>query len=129
MSRDSEKKIEASNINRRKAERHPIINFVWYKVLENNSEKLAKSPEGISKMCDISATGIGLYVTEIVPVGKNVFMEVIADKFNLSMIGEIVHSRVEEDGYFRLGISFVVVPPNDRLLLSRMFGGSDGKRH
>ena len=104
--------------NRRKAKRHPKVSFVWYQCVD---EALAP---GISKMCDISTTGLGLYVPREIPVGKTLFLEITlaGSSETLSMLGRIVRAVPQGDQGTYLGIEFTVVPPNHQLKLARLFG-------
>ncbi len=109
----------ASDMERRVATRHPLVHFVWFKLIEDDQAKTQDSPEGIAKLADISETGVGLHVTTPIPVGKTAFIEIVTKKFSLSCIGQIVYARKANEKYHRIGIHFTIVPPNDRLLLSR----------
>jgi hypothetical protein len=107
---------------RRITKRHSLVRFVWYKVLSNEFDQLESSLEGISKSCDISETGVGLYATSHIPVNTPVFLEIATLKFNISCIGKVAYSRQSEKNYFRIGVRFVLLPPNDRILLVEHFG-------
>ncbi len=119
---EADKSIE----DERTAPRKDLVQLVWYKVLDVDPEGMDPAPEGISKMCDISATGIGLQVTHPLPIGNFIFTEISTRSFTLSAVGRIVYSRLEEGGLFRIGIHFLVIPPNDRWYLFKFFKG-DGK--
>ena len=105
--------------DKREDVRHPVINFVWYKLLEGTKQGIIESPEGVSQMCDISPAGIGLYVAQDIPIGSLMFLEVILNKMHIGIIGEVAHSRNEKEGYYRVGINFLVIPPNNRLRLHK----------
>ncbi len=121
-----EKKEEKKEIlgtrDRREATRHILVNLMWYKILDDESGETGPSGEGISKSRDISETGVGIYVTRPMPVGKNIFIELAVKDFSLSALGKIVYSTPTSDGYHRVGIKFVVVPPKEHLLLIKRFG-------
>ena len=112
------------------APRREMVRLVWYKILEDGPEEeqggTGAACEGISKMCDISASGMGLYVAEQLPIGRIIFTEVSTRSFTFSAVGRIVYSKAQEDGFFRIGINFLIVPPNDRWYLIRHFK-DDGK--
>ena len=112
-----------SEEERRRASRYALVHFVWFKVVEDDLEKTGASLEGICKISDISETGMGLYATVQVPVGKRAFFEIVTRHFNLSCVGEVVHSSKANERYYRVGVRFSIVPPNDRLLLSQYFAG------
>jgi c-di-GMP-binding flagellar brake protein YcgR len=111
-------------LDRREAPRTLTVDFVWYKVLDTDGD-LEKSEEGIFKMRDISHTGLGLYVTKPLPVGTLVFIEICSRMLRLSAVGEVVNIRETKQGYFRIGIRFRVMPPNDRLALMTFWKKND----
>lgn len=125
MSGDDSKKDSVLEGDRRVASRHTTVKFVWYKVLplESNGEDFPN--EGISKTCDISETGIGLHVPRGLPNGRQIFIEINTKEFNLSAVGKIIYSRATMEGYHRVGVHFLVVPPSDRLLLAKHFGKNE----
>jgi hypothetical protein len=110
----------------RQYQRRPVVRFIWYKLLEDDNETSEYNSEGISKTCDISSSGIGIYVTTELPLGKLIFIEVAAHEFGISAVGKITNVRPSAKKYFRVGIHFTIVPPNDRLKLGE-FLGSHGK--
>ncbi len=118
MSPDRDKPITTSSLDRRSSKRHSAVDFVWYKVLKEKGSEQYSSLEGVSKMCDISKTGIGIYVTQKLPVGQYVFLELAANKLNLSAVGEIVSDIRIKENYYRVGIRFTIIPPNDRMTLT-----------
>jgi len=75
---------------RRCSTRLPVVNIVWYKILEDDWDAQESSLEGVSRMCDISHHGIGLLVTQDLPIGKHVFVEATLQKFSVSAVGVVV---------------------------------------
>lgn len=122
MTVNNDREASIKSEERRIAKRHSLVRFVWYKVLTNEFDQLESSLEGISKSCDISETGVGLYTTSPIPIGTPVFLEIATLKFNISCIGKVAYSRQSENNYFRIGVRFVLLPPNDRILLVEHFG-------
>ena len=110
-----------SDDERRRASRYALVHFVWFKVVEDDPGKTAGSLEGICKIEDLSETGMGLFATVQVPVGRNAFFEIVTRHFSLSCMGRFVYSRKVDERYNRVGVRFSIVPPNDRLLLSQYF--------
>lgn len=110
-----------SGIDDRVATRHLTINFVWYKIIEDEEDS-ERQDEGISKSSDLSETGVGILMTRLIPKGKKVFIEIATKNFNISAVGKIVYTKYEEEGFYRVGIQFIVIPPNDLLLLKKHFG-------
>jgi hypothetical protein len=121
MTGDDGKKDSVSEGDRRVAIRHITVKFVWYKVLPQESDGEDFPNEGISKTCDISETGIGLHVPRGLPLGRQIFIEINTKEFNLSAVGKIIYSKATMEGYHRVGVHFVVIPPNDLLLLKKHF--------
>ena len=126
MNRRSDNPADDPVEERRQAARHPIIDFVWYKIIDENMEATDIESEGVSKMCDISRTGIGIYVTRKLPLHKLIFIELAANRIRLSAVGQIVNVREINEGSYRMGIRFLIIPPNDRLAMAK-FWKDDGK--
>ncbi len=107
---------------RRKTERVLATNLVWYKVIPSNRDDRVPGEEGIEegicKSFDLSKGGMGLHLTNPLPVGGIVFLEIITKKNTISALGKVVHSHELSDGNHRAGIRFDVVPPNDVSSLS-----------
>lgn len=99
----------------RQAPRNPMIRFVWYRVLVEDGP----AAEGVARSCDVSNSGIGIQTTREIPPGATLFVEIAAQDFNLSAVGRVVHCAARGDTY-RVGIAFVVIPPNDRPLLRKL---------
>jgi len=121
----SEKVERADEDRRQAAVRYTTVNFVWYQVLSDEIGKEQSKFEGIAKSCDISVSGVGLLVPNGLPVGRMVFIEIATKTFNMSAVGKIVYSNPTEGATQRVGIQFLVVPPNDRLLLVKHFGSHE----
>lgn len=109
---------------RRGAPRCLAVDFVWYKVL-TPADNIEKSDEGIFKMRDISHTGLGIYVTKPLEVGTLVFIEICSKALRLSAVGEVANIRQDAKGYYRVGIRFRVLPPNDRMALLNFWKKND----
>ena len=109
--------------DKRTSVRYHIVDLTWYKTLDVHSET---DSEGISKMCDLSETGIGLHLTQPLAIGELIFIEVASGKLNLSAVGRIIHQQGAEKGRYRIGVRFEVVPPNDRMALAKYFAKRGG---
>lgn len=96
------------------APRHPTVNFIWYKELIDEDVDTTVPAEGISRSCDISKTGLGLYTANPLTKERLIFVEMVAKEFNLSAVGKIVHVKQMKDGLYRAGIHFLAIPPTDR---------------
>ena len=117
MSRD-DAKTEAPSREQRMAVRYKTVDLTWFKTLRVQPEK---SVEGVSKMCDLSETGIGLFLTQPLTVGELVFIEIASGKLRMSAVGRVVHQRETSPRRYRVGVNFEVVPPNDRMALASFF--------
>ena len=122
---DNDRSARTPVVERRRAKRHAAVDFVWYKVLPAEGEDPASSPEGVSKMCDISKTGIGIYATQRLPLGSAVFIELGANKFSMSAVGTVVSEIKIKENYYRTGIHFKIIPPNDRMTLAKFMKSHD----
>jgi len=114
-----------SEEERRRALRYSLIHFVWFKVVEEDPARTEESLDGICKIEDVSETGMGLFATVEVPVGKTAFFEIVTRHFSLSCVGRFVYCRKVDERYHRVGVRFSIVPPNDRLLLSQYFANEE----
>jgi hypothetical protein len=123
MIKDS--KPPTSGRERRCSVRLPVITLVWYKTVESEWSDSGSAIEGVSKMCDISHNGVGLLVTQDLPLGKFVFLEVTGQKFNVSGVGVVVYKTREGKKYWRIGIRFTIIPPNDKIILDRFIQTHD----
>lgn len=115
--------------SRRRAKRTSVISFIWYKLLDSDLDAMVSGEgiaqiktEGVAHSCDISRTGVGLYLAHPLPAEATVFIEVAGKKLNLSAIGKVVYSKKEKKGYYRVGLEFVVIPPNDLISLKKYVG-------
>ena len=122
MSHNENNHNEPSGSERRSSERISLVRFIWYKVIDEERQAGDESQEGISRMCDISTTGVGIYVAQPIAAGKRVFLEVSTTGENLSAVGQVANSRPTAEGLYRVGIHFIVIPPNDRFALDNLLG-------
>lgn len=125
MRRDTEPPSRSRGRERRRSTRLPIINLVWFKILEDEWEETESSMEGVSKMCDISHNGVGLVTTKDLPLSKHIFVEVTSQKFSVSAVGVVVFKTRQGPGFYRIGIRFKIMPPNDKLTLDSLIKNHD----
>lgn len=114
--------------NQRRSHRRPLVRFIWFMLIEDalDIELDPSTPiEGIAHSCDISAGGVGITIPHRYPIAAKLFVEIAAGSFNISAVGRVAHVMPVGE-HFRLGIEFVVMPPNDRLLLKKICGGDPG---
>jgi len=108
----------------RVAARQELVRFVWYSVISEQAGAEQSAAEGLSRTCDISQTGIGLWTITPLPPGASVFLEIALTTFTMSAVGKVMNGNVDQDGWYRAGIQFRVVPPNDRLRLDALLEAS-----
>jgi len=125
MIRDSDPPTNKEGRERRRSIRLPVINLVWYKTVESEWSDSGAAVEGVSKMCDISHNGVGLLTTQDLPLGKFVFLEVMGQKFNVSGVGVVVFRTKQGKNFWRIGIRFTIMPPNDKVVLDRFIQGHE----
>ena len=128
MIRDSQESPIAKGSDRRQNRRANYVKFAWYGTVHDasiGSEEEPDCPEGISKTCDISSTGIGIQVADPIALRTLVFIEIATDQANLRGVGKIANSWQVQSGLHRVGIRWLVVPPNDQLLLGQLSGEDD----
>ena len=127
MTRDSRQWPIVSGVERRGAQRVTCVRFAWYQMIVDDDAGGEEHAglEGITKTCDLSRLGIGIEVAEPLPHGALVFIEIATDQVNLSGLGRVSNSGRLPNGLYRTGIRWIVVPPNDRLLLAQLCGDDD----
>lgn len=112
---------------RRNSPRLPMVRFVWYKLIDPPAAGAADpiSDEGICQLCDISSTGVGILVPKPMPKGSRIFLEISFVDCTISSVGEVMNTRPARTQLLRVGVRFVALPPNDRLLLNRLLEGDE----
>ena len=117
-----------ASTDQRRSSRRPLVRFVWFRLIEDSLE-VGLDPdvpvEGIAHSCDISVGGVGITISHCYPVAAKLFIEIATGSFNISAVGRVAHIKPVGNQFF-LGIEFVVMPPNDRLLLNKICGGETG---
>ncbi len=113
----ADKKQEEKKESRR-AHRSKIVKFIWYKILEELPD--STGDEGIAYSCDLSRTGVGIYISRSLPINKKIFLEISLGDQTLSGVGLIAYSKMGAEGKYRIGVRFLVLPPNDRILLKKV---------
>jgi len=111
---------DEANTGERRAERRPIVAFVWYQIIGSQGPRDAAGYSGIARSCDISKGGLGIFTSRPLPAGTLAFVEIATADGNVSAVGKIVHSVEVREGYHRSGVQLEIVPPNDRALLARL---------
>jgi c-di-GMP-binding flagellar brake protein YcgR len=117
MNEKNKKSLEQEGAERRQSPRYFSTNFTWFKIIDSTGQD---STEGISKSFDISLTGIGLHHSQGLSSGKYIFLEIVRKAACICVAGKIVYSKKENDNFFRVGVEFVVVPPNSKVQLKKI---------
>ena len=112
--------------SKRRSHRHPLVRFIWFMLIDDLDIELDPDtpPEGIAHSCDISAGGVGITISHRYPEGAKLFVEIATGTFNISAVGRVAYAKPVAEQY-RVGIEFVVMPPNDRILLRRLCGAGE----
>ena len=106
--------------NRRIKPRVVLNLFLWYRILgdlEDSEESLEPPEEGLARVVDLSAEGVGFVSTKVLPTGGWIFLEITSPRGNLSVVGKL-RSCAKTGQQYRIGVLFKVIPPNDRSLLA-----------
>jgi hypothetical protein len=99
--------------------RQSLVRFTWYRVLPEG-EGSSRDDQGISRTCDVSLGGLGLRLTRPLAVGAKLFLEMALGERTLSAVGMVMHARPRSGGGYRIGVKFLVMPPNDVLDLEAL---------
>lgn len=103
---------------RRRAERRQYVAFVWYRLIANDDDE--PTQEGIGHSTDLSMQGLGIVAPRALEMGRKFFMKIKAPKGTISAVAVVVNSREHEEGTYRIGFRFEILPPSDLPILSRM---------
>jgi hypothetical protein len=118
----SSEKSPADWSERRSGQRHPFVALVWFCRLGPEDDDSKQLIDGLAKTADVSSTGLGFDSNEPIPPGERIFLEVSVRKVSVSCVARVVHCGFRRGGRFRIGVRFLIVPPNDRLVLRTQFG-------
>jgi c-di-GMP-binding flagellar brake protein YcgR len=108
----------AKGDNRREHKRHPVTRLAWYRTIEPmlfGEDGEARPIEGLSYSVDVSRGGLGLVTTNALEQNSLVMVQVVfeSDATVLSAVCRVAFCGAAENaGYFRLGLQFVVLPPD-----------------
>lgn len=105
---------------RRSGQRWGLITFAWYKRVDDAA---AADEEGVARSCDVSAAGLGMVTARHLEVGARLFIELMTNAGNVSLIGRVRNLRPAPGGCFRLGILVEALPPSDRHSWERLCAG------
>ena len=102
----------------RHARRYRKASLVWYHVLDPPTSELQ---EGIGAGFDISRSGMGLNVSKAMPIGARVLVHVRCREFELTAVMQVARVRLVNTTQYEVGLHFLVVPPDYRSLMQRVF--------
>jgi hypothetical protein len=103
----------------RKETRYRKSSLVWYHVLDPDPPH--ETNEGIGAGFDASRSGFGIIVPRPIPLGARVFVHMRCREFELTVVARVTRTRLVDDSQYEIGLQIIVVPPDLRALLSRLF--------
>jgi hypothetical protein len=92
--------------------------MAWYRLLDGDRE-------GIAHSYDVSASGVSVMLPYPLEKSRRLFIELTGRELNISAVVEVAHSLPQGE-FFRVGARFVVIPPNDRILLTQWLAKQPG---
>lgn len=102
---------------KRLRKRNATTLFVWYVSLNPAADN---SGGHIAHTADVSTSGIGIHSAIELSIGELLFCELTGSQGNVSAVGRVMHCKQVDGKYYRVGVRFEVVPPNDRPILARL---------
>ena len=115
--------VEDSGKERRASGRFNTAAFIWYAVIgaTKTDEGEGETEDGNLATCvDLSATGVGFLSIRPMASGVRIFLVVAIRGGELAAVGRVAHSRPLDDGRFRIGVRFEIIPPTHRPTLERL---------
>ncbi len=101
------------------ARRYRKASLVWFHVLDPATP--GEVMEGIGAGFDISRSGMGLNVSRAVPLGARVLVHVRCREFEITAVMQGARVRLASPAQYEVGLHFLVVPPDYRSLMQRVF--------
>jgi hypothetical protein len=101
------------------ARRYRKASLAWFHVLDPATA--GDVQEGIGAGFDISRSGMGLNVSKAMPLGARVLVHVRCREFEFTAVMQVARVRLANPGQFEVGLHFLVVPPDYRSLMQRVF--------
>jgi len=99
--------------------RYRKASLVWYHVLDPITP--GEVVEGIGAGFDISRGGMGINVPRMLPLGARVLVHLRCREFELTAVMEVSRVRLVPPSQYEVGLHFLVVPPDYRSLMQRVF--------
>lgn len=92
---------------------NPRVRKLFFISYINKEGDEQKTPVSLGRTTDISSSGVGMEVFQLINVGSTMEMEIDAEDFSLSVQGEVVHVRDLGDGKHVIGVKFTA--PQEKL--------------
>ena len=107
--------------DRRRSKRQSFIAFAWYHLI---TDEVVSEEElhGLAHSCDVSREGLGLVASRSLPPHQKVFLKVVTSKGSFSAVGRVANCTALDDGRYRIGVRFEILPPSDIPLIERLAG-------
>lgn len=112
--------VEESARERRNSGRFNAAAFLWYRIVGEGAEADEVQDGNLAACLDLSATGVGFQSTRPIAAGAWIFLVVATRGGELAAVGKIAHCRAVDDGQFRVGVRFEIIPPTHRPILERL---------
>lgn len=106
---------------RRRFARRPLTRFVWFHTIASEG---VEPLQGISYSVDLSRGGIGIVATNRIEPGSLVMVQVVfdSDRIVVSAVCRVIHCRgAENEGNYKIGLEFVVLPPDSSGFITENF--------
>ncbi len=103
------------------APRYRTTRFVWLRALRTGE---AASREQLCFSADVSRSGVGLMTSEPLEAGAEVFLRVVfqEQRGDVTALCRVVYCNEQRgSSCFRVGLEFVLVPPDCRRFLNESF--------
>jgi len=84
----------------------PRVNRLFLTSYVNREGEEQKTPVSIGRTLDISVSGVGMEVYQDLQVGSVMDLEFDLRDSLLTVQGKVVHSRLESDGQYVIGVRF-----------------------
>ena len=99
------KRAEGEAASKRASERVRHTCLAWVEVAGGSST------QGIARILDLSAKGVGLVLSTPIERGVEVSIELLVlGSLRLAARGEVAHVTVAENGRYRVGVRFAAAP-------------------
>ena len=96
--------------------RYRKASLIWYHVLDGSDPE-----EGIGIGFDISQSGLGIRTPGSINVGARVLVHLRCREFDLTAVTSVTRVRASGTGQFEVGLKILVLPPDHRSLITRIF--------